>query len=111
MRKHLVTLALVLGILVIVGSALVLDARRGGSQERFVGSDSAATRQIEQDHPGYVPWFTPLFAPSSSEVESGLFALQAAGGGIVLGYCLGALRTRRRMEAVQAQAAATAPTA
>ncbi len=109
MRKHLVTLALVLGILVIVGSALVVDARRPGADERFVGTDTAATRRIEQDHPGYVPWFSPLFAPTSQEVESGLFALQAAGGGLVLGYCFGALRTRRRMEAAQARAAAGPP--
>ena len=37
-----------------------------------------------------------LFQPSSSEVESGLFALQAALGGTVLGFTIGRLSARRR---------------
>lgn len=104
MRKHLVTVALVLGIVVIMGFSLVLDSTRSAPGERFVGTDSAATQQIEADHPDYTPWFEPLFAPSSGEIESGLFALQAAIGGVVLGYCFGALRSRRRAESVAAPA-------
>jgi cobalt/nickel transport protein len=94
---------LVLAIVVIVGVALGLDARRteaGG--ERFIGSDTAATTRIERDHPDYQPWFQPLFPPLSAQVESGLFALQAALGGTVLGYTIGALRGRRRNEAADA---------
>jgi cobalt/nickel transport protein len=105
MRKGLrkgmaVNALLVLAIVVIVGVALGMDARRTGSgAERFIGSDSAATSRIEADHPDYKPWFQPFFAPTSGEVESGLFALQAALGGTVLGYTIGALRGRRRNEA------------
>lgn len=107
MRKNLViNLLLVAGIVAIVIVALVLDAGRSGDHERFVGSDSAATAQIEQDNPDYQPWFTPLYAPTSGEIESGLFALQAALGGIALGYCFGALRTRRRVEEAVAAAVA-----
>jgi cobalt/nickel transport protein len=104
MRKSLqrniaVNALLVLAIVVIVGIALGMDARRtAGGDERFIGSDTAATTRIEQDHPGYKPWFQPLFAPTSGEIESGLFALQAALGGTVLGYTIGALRGRRRNE-------------
>jgi cobalt/nickel transport protein len=101
-RSRYATAALALGILLIVALALVLDARRPGDQERFVGSDSAATTAIETAHPDYEPWFSPVLAPTSGEVESGLFALQAALGGIVLGYCFGALRRRRRDEPVDA---------
>ena len=104
MRKGLqkglaVNVLLILAIVVIVGVALGLDARRTSpGDERFIGSDTAATTRIEQDHPDYQPWFQPLFPPLSGQVESGLFALQAALGGTVLGYTIGALRGRRRCE-------------
>ncbi|MHB1473314.1 MAG: energy-coupling factor ABC transporter substrate-binding protein [Dermatophilaceae bacterium] len=98
-KNNAVTLLLVLGIIVIVGFALVLNTKRTGDGERFIGTDTAATTQIEQDHPAYKPWFTPLFTPPSGEIESGLFAVQAALGGTVLGYTIGALRSRRRTEA------------
>ena len=42
------------------------------------GPDSAATAAIEESNPDFEPWFQPFFAPESGEVESGLFALQAA---------------------------------
>lgn len=97
MRKSTVTtILLIAAIVAIVGIALVVDSRRSGDEERFVGTDSAATSRIEEDHPDYQPWFQSVFAPTSSEVESGLFALQAAVGGTVLGYTIGALRGRRR---------------
>lgn len=57
----------------------------------FVGSDAAAG-----DLTGGVPWLEPLFAPESAELESGLFALQAGLGGILLGFVLGRLTARRR---------------
>ena len=38
----------------------------------------------------------PLFTPGSTELEAGLFALQAALGGGVLGYALGRLHGRVR---------------
>jgi cobalt/nickel transport protein len=103
MRKSTVTtVMLIVAIVAIVGVALIVDSRRSGDEERFVGTDSAATSRIEEDHPDYQPWFQSVFAPTSSEVESGLFALQAALGGVVLGYTIGALRGRRRDESVTA---------
>lgn len=98
MRRTTVTLLLVAGIVAIVGVALALDSGRDTTGDRFIGSDTAATTQIEKDNPDYEPWFRSIYAPSSGEIESGLFALQAALGGIVLGYCFGALRGRRRAE-------------
>ncbi|MFD6062456.1 energy-coupling factor ABC transporter substrate-binding protein [Rhodococcus wratislaviensis] len=99
MRKNtMITVLLVAAIVAIVGIALLVDSRRSGDEERFVGTDSAATTRIEEDHPDYTPWFEPVFTPSSGEVESGLFAVQAAIGGTILGYTIGALRSRRRTE-------------
>ncbi|MBY6678658.1 energy-coupling factor ABC transporter substrate-binding protein [Rhodococcus sp. BP-332] len=102
-RNVVINLLLVLGIVLIVGAALMLDAGRSGDEERFVGTDSAATSQIEEDHPDYVPWFESVFSPTSGEVESGLFALQAALGGLVLGYALAALRGRRKLDALRTE--------
>ena len=104
MRRNVwINLLLAGGVVLIVGAALLLDAGRSGDRERFVGSDSAATARIEEDHPDYVPWFTSVFSPTSSEVESGLFALQAAVGGVILGYVVAALRGRRKLEALRAE--------
>jgi cobalt/nickel transport protein len=93
-RRRLVTALLVLGVVALFAVPLALD--RGRSD--YAGTDSQATHAIEQNDPGYRPWFSSLFSPSSKEVESGLFALQAALGGGVLGYALGRLRSRRPAE-------------
>ena len=49
---------------------------------------------ILQTHPDYEPWFQPILEPASGEIESLLFALQAAAGAGVLGFALGRLTAR-----------------
>ncbi len=90
---------LALSVLVLVAIALIVGARKelAEEEEPFGGTDAAVTEQIEAD--GYEPWFEPLFSPGSGEVESGLFAAQAALGAGVLGYCVGAMRRRSRTPA------------
>ena len=111
MRKTLVTVALVAALLVVLGVSFAVGGQHTDPVERFVGTDAAATAQIQAANPGYQPWFTPLFQPGSSELESGLFALQAAIGGCILGFAIGALWGRRHPTAPAAEAAPAAAAA
>lgn len=53
----------------------------------YGGADGGAEEAISDT--GYEPWFTPLWEPPSGEIESLLFALQAAIGAIIIGYFVG----------------------
>lgn len=95
MRKAAVNLALLLAAVVVFMVALTLGGHRGD----FGGTDAEATASIEAVDPSYRPWFQPLWTQPGGEVESGLFALQAAVGAGVVGFALGSLRERRRSRA------------
>ncbi len=62
----------------------------------FGGTDDAASQVVAASNPGYEKWTEPLWQPPGKEVESSLFALQAAFGAGLLGYVLG--RRRRRSD-------------
>lgn len=60
----------------------------------YGGTDEAARAAIAEH--GYQPWFESLWTPPSKEIESLLFALQAAAGAGVLGYVIGRRHGKRR---------------
>lgn len=64
----------------------------------FVGTDDAASEAIEASHPGYERWTKPFWEPPSKEIESLLFALQAAFGAGIVGYALGRRHGSRRRD-------------
>lgn len=65
--------------------------------EPFPAADDQAEEAIELLAPDHEPLMEPLFEAPSAEIESGLFALQAAVGAGVLGYYFGVVRTRRAL--------------
>jgi len=79
---------------VIVAAPVVLPGIEGA----FTGTDDVASQAIEAARPGYTRWTTPFWEPPSKEVESTLFALQAAFGAGILGYVLGRRHGSRRRD-------------
>lgn len=64
--------------------------------EIFAGADGEGMAAITEIVPTYEPWFSPLWEPPGGEIESLLFALQAALGGAFIGYYLGGSVARAR---------------
>jgi cobalt/nickel transport protein len=50
----------------------------------------------------YTPWYQSIYEPPSGEIESLLFALQAAVGSLIIGYFLGYYRALAKAKAVSA---------
>ncbi|WP_017314555.1 energy-coupling factor ABC transporter substrate-binding protein [Mastigocladopsis repens] len=80
---------LVLAVLVLTVTPLML--RKGAE---FGGSDGQAQEEIKKIQPQYEPWFNSLIQLPSKEVESLLFAVQAAAGAGVIGYVIGLYKGR-----------------
>ncbi|WP_125153202.1 energy-coupling factor ABC transporter substrate-binding protein [Clostridium rectalis] len=84
MKKRTISLLLVCFI-VILGS-LVIGSRKGGE---FGGADDQIEDTIKETNADYEPWFESFWEPPSGEIESLLFALQAAIGAGFIGYYIG----------------------
>ena len=61
----------------------------------YAGADAQAEGAIKDLNANYEPWFNPFFEPPSGEVESLLFASQAALGAGVIGFVIGSYRGRK----------------
>lgn len=86
---------LILAILVVVIAAAPLIFLKNA---QFSGSDDKAEKAITEIDKDYKPWFSSIWKPPSSEIESLLFALQAAAGSGVLCYYLGYQKGKSRKD-------------
>lgn len=64
----------------------------------FSGADSQAERAITEINARYQPWFAPVWKPPSGEIETFLFAVQAALGAGFIGYYIGYQRGLKRTQ-------------
>lgn len=83
MKKKSILILLLIGLLLIV-CPLIINKNAG-----FLGSDDQAEQMINKINVNYVPWFNSLWVPPSSEVESFIFAGQAAVGAGFIGFFIG----------------------
>ncbi|TVL89701.1 energy-coupling factor ABC transporter substrate-binding protein [Streptomyces sp. SAJ15] len=94
-------------LLLVVAALAVLPVALGmgdDKEEPFTGADAQAETAITENKPDYEPWFSPLYEPPSAEIESALFALQAAIGAGVVAFYFGLRKGRRQGEARAAEA-------
>lgn len=88
-KLMIILLLLVLAIIIVP-----LITQKGAE---FGGADGEAEGIITEINPEYEPWFSSLIEPASGEIESLLFASQAALGAGIIGYYIGTTRTKKKM--------------
>ncbi len=105
MNRKWINLMILLAVVLLAVVPLMVVSK-SGDEERFTGSDDQAEAVITQIQPDYKPWFSSVWEPPSGEIESLLFALQAAIGAGVVCYYFGLKRGQAR-KATQAEAHAS----
>lgn len=83
---------LILIIIVILISVIPLLTLKNAE---FAGADGLAETAVTEIAPDYKPWFSSIYEPASGEIESLLFALQAAIGAGVMGFILGRITAKK----------------
>ena len=81
--KKKTLLALFICAFIIIGSLII------GGKGEFAGADGQIQEVIGEVDSNYEPWFESFWTPPSGEIESLLFALQAALGAGFIGYYIG----------------------
>lgn len=83
-------------VIVIIVAPLAMYSGLGEDQGYFGGSDDHGSDGVTET--GYEPWFSSFWEPPSGEIESLLFAVQAAIGAIIIGYFFGYWRGQGKEE-------------
>ncbi len=91
MKKTIILLVLIVGLMLVP-----FFIPHAGN---YSGSDNQAEQAISKIDPNYKPWFAPIFAPASGEIESLLFTLQGSIGSAIVFYILGYYRGKRAANA------------
>ena len=73
-------------ILLLLVLAIIIVPQIIQKGAEFGGADGEAEAAITEINPDYQPWFSSLYEPASGEIESLLFASQAALGAGIVGY-------------------------
>ncbi|MPM52240.1 Cobalt transport protein CbiN [bioreactor metagenome] len=89
-----IKITVILFLLVLAIIIVPLITQKG---EEFGGADGEAEGVITEINPEYEPWFSSIIEPASGEIESLLFASQAALGAGIIGYYIGTTRTKKKM--------------
>jgi cobalt/nickel transport protein len=92
-NRIILNIVLILIVIMLAVAPLVFN-----NKAKYSGSDDRATKAISQIDKNYKRWYKPVWVPPSSEIESLLFALQAAIGAGVLGYGLGYMKGKSKQE-------------
>lgn len=86
------------GLLLALATAIVAAPLFLPIDGEFSGTDDVASKAIEEARPGWERWAMPIWEPPSKEIESALFALQAAFGAGIIGYVIGRRHGSRRRD-------------
>ena len=90
MKKNLLLLGIVIRLAIIP-----LFMQQGAE---FGGADGEAEEAIGEINSSYEPWFFNFWEPPSGEIESLLFALQAAIGAGFIGFFVGWTRGKNSVK-------------
>ncbi|WP_297980593.1 energy-coupling factor ABC transporter substrate-binding protein [uncultured Methanobrevibacter sp.] len=74
-------------VVVLLVAPLAMYSGLGEDEGYFGGSDDQGSDGVSET--GYEPWFNSFWEPPSGEIESLLFAVQAAIGAGIIGYIFG----------------------
>ncbi|MDH4263383.1 MAG: energy-coupling factor ABC transporter substrate-binding protein [Spirochaetia bacterium] len=83
-------------ILIFILIALIVLPFWFAKDHKFIGTDDIASKAITEINTNYKPWFQSLWSPPGKEIESLLFALQAAIGAGFIGYYIGLMTGRSK---------------
>ncbi|WP_251860119.1 energy-coupling factor ABC transporter substrate-binding protein [Clostridium sp. Marseille-Q2269] len=94
MKKQNIIITIVSAVVIL--ASLFIGGARGGE---FAGADDQAEGVIQEMNKDYKPWAHSVWEPPSGEIESLLFASQAALGAGVIGYYIGKKRNAKNNNA------------